>query len=261
MYGISRLAALSLSLAVSAIVVLAVGSLAPPAAAQPREAPVAVVVLVEGTSAFMGNDAYARAETCQATRPGTLCRVVRTTPGAHAALVAALGAGRRGLGHRLGRGARASLLTYGRTSTIALPMGPAARLSGKALGPQRTYADRSERNLADGLTAALETLTATPARRRAVVVIGAGLTSRDVDLAAIKARYGAAGVSIFYLQWNPSPTLIPEDDTAAGRLRAVLGDGDDGSVAIRLAGASDLGPALTTVLEGLRAVPAPTAPR
>lgn len=256
MTGPSRFAAVALAV-VAGIFALTTS----PAAAQPRPAPLAVVIVVEGTTAFMGNQSYARAQDCRAASPGTICRLIKVAPGAHAEVAAALGAGRRGLGARLGRGARAALIAYGDAAPVVVPMGPAAKLTGKRLGAQRAYADRSVRRLAAGLTAALAVIEATPADRRAVIVIGSGLASDGADLEAVKARYVAARVPVLYLQWNPSPALLAEEPDGAARLRTLLGGGDDGSSAVRLERSGDLAPALAAAIDRLRDGAAPASGR
>ena len=214
----------------------------PTAAAAPPPT-LAAVVLIDGSRSFMGNDAYARAETCRTPPPGKPCRIVKITPGAHPQVVAALGTGKQALGALLGRDAKAALMTYGMTPRVLVPMGAARRLTGKRLGRQQAFAGEATHDLAAGLEAALAMVSKVEAARRVVLVIGSGAV-RSPRAEELKARFVAAGVAVIYLELHADPDLVPYDAAQAAQLAAVLGSGDDGSHAVALADAAALPAAL-----------------
>ena len=214
-----------------------------PVAAAAPPAPVAAVFLIDGSWPFMGNDGYTRAESCRNPPPGTPCRIVKVTPGAHRELVAALGAGKRGVGALLGRGAQAALVTYGRTAEVRVPMGPARRVTGKRLGAQRAFAGVVSHDLAAGLDAALTLAREADAVRRVVIVIGSDARPSP-RLEELKVAAVADGVAVIYLELRTDDGLTAGDLAAATQLAAMLGAGGDGSHAAALSDPAALPAAL-----------------
>lgn len=214
-----------------------------PTAVAAPPAPVAAVFLIDGSWPFMGNDGYARAETCRNPPPGKPCRIVKVTPGAHRALVAALGTGPRGVGALLGRDAKAALVTYGFTPKVLVPMGPARRVTGKRLGAQRAFAGVGAHDLAGGLDAALAMVSKTAAARRVVIVVGSD-AHPSPRLEELKLAAVAAGVAVIYLELRTDDGLTARDLAAATQLAAMLGAGGDGSRAEALSEPAALSAAL-----------------
>lgn len=219
-----------------------------PATATAAPAPVAAVFLVDGTWPFMGNDTYARAEDCREPPPGTPCRIVKVTTGAHRQLAAAFGKGSRSIGARLGRKARTALVVYGLRPRVLVSMGAARRVTGKSLGAQRAFTGVAGRDLAAGLDAALAMVREVDAARRVVIVIGSS-SQRATELEAVKAQFVAAGVPVIFLELHADAALAPYDEAEAARVRALLGSGDDGSHAEALASPDAVPAALQAAID------------
>ena len=132
----------------------------------------AMVVLIQGQSAWMGNETYADED--EGSEPWT---------GAFTGLAPAIEA-LRAAGPP---GSQAALLVYARGKAVEKqPMGDASKLSGAWLGSQKDYEDTLDTPLITGIETAASLLDEYDRHRRALVVIGDGTGEREVISDEIK---------------------------------------------------------------------------
>jgi hypothetical protein len=160
--------------------------------------PVDVIVVVEGTETFMGNDGYAETE---------------PRPGAHSAVAAALDR----LAKAGGPASAATLIVYGAKAEVRFD-GPLAQLTADKLGAQRDFKGATAGNLAAAIETGLQHLErrATPGRRYLVVLSGGANAGGPEPLAALRKQLVQAKV-------EPHAIVFPtdgQDGASAGKLLA-----------------------------------------
>jgi hypothetical protein len=162
--------------------------------------PAAVVVVVQGTARFLGNESYVSGDDAR--------------PGAWRATAAALDA----VGRTAWPAAMGALVSYGSKIRVLAPLGPLHDLRGDRLGAQRDFADERVPDLAAGVREARSLVSGGAARgRRYLILIGTGATAESSpdELVGLVAQLREAGIEAHAI-------LLGEDDLAAGR--ALAGD-------------------------------------
>lgn len=161
--------------------------------------PMALVILVEGTYSWMGNETYV-----DASDP--------TAPTIYNGAFSGLGPAIDTLAKAGPPGSRAALFVYTGELVPKQPMDSADKLSGAALGGQQAYGDVISRAFQVGLTGAWRTLAKESGHRKVLVVLSDGLDdSQDFaaplrkvidDLQAIHAEV----YTIYYGGTSTGPT-------------------------------------------------------
>lgn len=150
-------------------------------------APLAMVVLVEGHTLWMGNDTFERDPPPQ--------RYYGNFAGACTAIDALAAAP-----------ARAELIVYGEEAKVQRPFDD-AKLSCASLGTQKRYRDVTVRDLFPGIALARKELAAQAATRKVLVIIGDGANTRDsVDVAETLEGLKADGITTYTLEAD-APTF------------------------------------------------------
>jgi hypothetical protein len=116
-------------------------------------------------------------------------------------------------------GSEGLIVTYSTGAEVALPRGPLARVTGKALGSQRVYRGRIGNDLVEGVSLALSELERSWAPRKALIVIGDGNDTNDeaakLQLATLKREAALQNIHTFAITYK-SP--VSGDGNTIGRM-------------------------------------------
>jgi hypothetical protein len=182
---------------------------AAPALAEPEmresEDPIALVVLVEGHTMFIGNSTYEKDPTYVA-------------KGVHRQLGAALDAF-RAVGPT---GSLGALVTYADKAEVRREMGPLTALDATALGVESDYRDNITRDLVAGIETSLGILRAATTPRKALIIIGDGadtnITTAKERFERLKRECAQDGIALYGIRWVALPG---EGPTEIGALMTV----------------------------------------
>jgi hypothetical protein len=129
--------------------------------------PLAMVVLIQGTETWMGNDSYKESAEDQ-------------VPGAFKAVQGALDA----LSKAGPSGSVGAVLTYSNTVETRQALADLAQITGDKLVGQQAYEKQHNRGFYAGLTQAKALLETAPQSRKVLVVIGSGIDDGGTNVAA-----------------------------------------------------------------------------
>ncbi|HVV82956.1 MAG TPA: hypothetical protein VHE35_07735 [Kofleriaceae bacterium] len=182
--------------------------------------PLAVVVVVEGTEAYLGNEH--RADGCS----GTDCDV-GLARGAYDVVAAALGPAEGGgtLSQAGGPSSRGALVVYGDGVDLRQPMTALADLTYDKLGHQQAYEGRQGHDLVAALHQAYVLLRDEPIERKLLVIFSDGVdpSAREVNFRELGEQLAGIGAEVEALV-DPaaSPEVAPaEREAGVANLRTV----------------------------------------